>query len=80
MPSEEDGKMHPCTAFDHMDVCTYPYCPSAGHAHVVTASAAAPPITAQTDIHTETATVREALLFSARLRLPAHVSDAHISE
>lgn len=34
----------------------------------------------QTDIHTETATVREALLFSARLRLPAKVSDADISE
>lgn len=33
----------------------------------------------QTDIHTETATVREALLFSARLRLPATVSDADIS-
>ena len=36
--------------------------------------------TPQTDIHTETATVREALLFSARLRLPAKVSDADISE
>ncbi|PSC75525.1 pleiotropic drug resistance 5-like isoform A [Micractinium conductrix] len=33
----------------------------------------------QTDIHTETATVREALLFSARLRLPASVPDADVA-
>lgn len=34
----------------------------------------------QTDIHTATATVREALLFSARLRLPSGVPNADVAE
>ncbi|EFN59030.1 hypothetical protein CHLNCDRAFT_19220 [Chlorella variabilis] len=33
----------------------------------------------QQDIHTETATVREALLFSARLRLPSNVGNVEIA-
>lgn len=37
------------------------------------------PPTCLLQIHTETATVREALLFSARLRLPAHVPTADLA-